>query len=523
MDSSGARKAFLTAIVWSILFALAAVSYKYLVSPRLRGKLEDETGSKSRYVASIPLALDAFSGYAVLRSPLFSDLLRERGVRVEPRDDGADYGKRIRALKSGETPLAAFTIDSYLAAGARLGEFPGAIVLVLDESDGADALVARRDGVPTIQALNHASARVVVTPDSPSETLARAMVAHFSLPDLPAAWRTEVAGAEAVLERLRAAKAGERTAFALWEPFVSKALSDPAVHVLIDSSKLRGHVVDVLVAERRFLKERPEIVREFVAAYLTAAWRHANGPGGLPALVRDDGPRSGQGEFPSGVAERLAGRILWKNTLENYAHFGLLPSPQARGLPHLEDMIRSIADVLARTGALDRAAIDGREASLFHDRVLASLRDDRFHPSASADAGDGHAGDLGEIRPAASAERLDDAGWGALLPVADLAVPPIAFARGGSAIHLQGQRDLDRLADHLEAWPAFYLVVTGHARAEGDPAENLKLAEERARAAQAHLLGKGIGAERIRAVAAPPEATGAAGQSVSFRLFQRPY
>jgi hypothetical protein len=40
--------------------------------------------------------------------------------------------------------LAVFTIDSLITAGAKAGDFPGSIVLVIDETKGGDAIVAAR-------------------------------------------------------------------------------------------------------------------------------------------------------------------------------------------------------------------------------------------------------------------------------------------------------------------------------------------------------------------------------------------
>ena len=84
-------------------------------------------------------------------------------------------------------------------------KFPGSIVLVIDESKGADAIVAYKRAVPHIPSLSHPRARIVLTPDSPSETLARIMINKMSLPSLPASWAVETKGAEEVYKRLKSA------------------------------------------------------------------------------------------------------------------------------------------------------------------------------------------------------------------------------------------------------------------------------------------------------------------------------
>ena len=87
--------------------------------------------------------------------------------------------------------MAVFTIDSLLSAGARAGDFPASIVLVLDETKGSDAMVAMQSAVKGLEDLNDPSARIVLTPNSPSEFLARVVMAHFDLPRLPAQWSIE--------------------------------------------------------------------------------------------------------------------------------------------------------------------------------------------------------------------------------------------------------------------------------------------------------------------------------------------
>ena len=89
-------------------------------------------------------------------------------------------------MKRGDTPLAVFTIDALIKASADAGELPGTIVMLIDETASAVALVAYKQGLKNIDALDNAAARIVATRDSPSETLARVVISTFRLPNLPA-------------------------------------------------------------------------------------------------------------------------------------------------------------------------------------------------------------------------------------------------------------------------------------------------------------------------------------------------
>ena len=53
----------------------------------------------------------------------------------------ADYPARMKTVQSGETPLAVFTIDALLNTTPTAGEPPATIIMVIDETRGADAMI----------------------------------------------------------------------------------------------------------------------------------------------------------------------------------------------------------------------------------------------------------------------------------------------------------------------------------------------------------------------------------------------
>jgi ABC-type nitrate/sulfonate/bicarbonate transport system substrate-binding protein len=513
------------AAIWIIILGSLAVAYKFLVHPYVAEKLRGQTGSESQYRHEVTIALDSFSGYAVLRSEAFGRELKVEGIKLKLNDDGADYAARIRAVRKGRAQLATFTIDSLVNSSADLGDFPATIVLVIDETHGADAIVAPRDGIKSIQDLDHADARIVLTPDSPSEFLARTVLAHFSLPNLPENPYVPADGAAEVYARLKAAPAGERRAYVLWEPFVSKAVDDGA-RVLLDSSKLKGYVVDVLVAQRKYLRDNPEVVTKVVAAYLRAAYSVDRRKDGMVDLVISDSKLAGAQRLDRRQAQQLVKGIRWKSTLENYAHFGLLTAGESKGSQHLEDMIANITGVLLKTGALPRDPLGGKTHTLFYDGTLRELKAAGFHPAKRLAVIDGVGpgiSELGAIRTEGTLARLSDQQWDSLVPVGELKVKPIAFGRGTARINVQSERELARLAGLLKSLPAYYLLVVGHARAEGDPEANRKLAGSRADAALKYLVSQGLERNRVRARAAKPSGKGGGAQSVSFVVGQLPY
>ena len=527
MSERRAKGFLLAAVLWCVILLVLGASYRFLVHPYLNAKLRGTTGSESLYKEEVIIAADSFSGYAVLRSEQMRNELKEKHVKLTIVDDGADYTARLKSLRAGETRMAVFTIDSLITASAAAGDFPASIVLIIDETKGGDAILARKDTIASLQDLNNAEARIVLTPNSPSEFLARVVTAHFRLPNLPEKWWVEADGAGAVYDALRKAKPGDKRAFVLWEPYVSRALEQSDAHILIDSSRLKGFIVDVLVAEREFLRDRPDLVRAVVESYLRASYSHNQQAEGFVQLVRDDASQTGTEKLDADQARKVVAGIRWKNTLENYAHFGLVSAAAQGGMDHIEDMIQRIVDVLLKSQSLAADPLPGQHHTLFHKRILEDMKSESFHPGSSGlnvitEIGP-TGNDLDPIRAETKASPLSDTQWNRLQPVGELKVASIIFVRGSARINLQSERDLGGLVKRLESFPQYYLRVIGHTRAEGDPEANRRLAEQRAQAAADLLHDRGMNSARIHTEAAPTSSQSGEAQSVSFVVGQLPY
>jgi len=526
MSERRSVRIIIAAAMWCVVVAVVAVAYRFLVHPYFQVQLENNTGSNSQYSDEITIAVDSFTGYSILRSTGMRDQLKDKGIRWTVKDDGADYNARIKALRDDRVQMAVFTIDSFIAASAKIDEFPGSIVLVLDETKGADAMVAYKSAVGSIQDLDHESAKIVATASSPSEFLARVVLAQFSLPRMPDKWLDSADGAEAVFRKLKKADKKAKRAYVLWEPYVSQAIDIDGVEVLLDSSRMSGYIVDVLVVQRRFLDDEPNLVRDVVEAYLRSSYSYSKERSGLIKLVMDDAKKTGSDRLSKEQAERLVDGIQWKNTLENYAHFGLERDQRVQGLQHIEDMIANITDVLVTTKALRSNPVAGKASTLFYDQIVRDLHAEDFHPGKKlnviAGAGPG-TNELDAARGTANLRKLSDADWDRLIPVGEMRVPPIAFGRGTARLNVQSEREIKYLAKRLQSLPGYYLTVVGNARAQGDADANLKLANDRASAAAEALQANGLHINRIRAIAAPPSSSNGSAQSVSFIVGQVPY
>ncbi len=505
-------------IVWLMILAVGVVTWRVWFAPSIeesasqRAQAEAKAareareaelrrgGSDSRYQSGVTIALDGFSGYAVLRSPEFASALNEQGIKLTLKDDGADYSKRLNALARGEVDMAVFTIDALVKASAESNSLPATIVAVIDETVGADAIVGYKSKFPNVDALNTAETRFVLTPNSPSETLARVVMSRFQLDELPENPFIEARDASDVYAKYQQSKPTDPVAYVVWEPYITQMLKNDRVGVVVDSSRFPSTIVDVLVASDDFIAKNADTATAVVRAYLAANYKYRSTDDRV-ALVMNDAATAGAA-LTREEATRLVDGVWWKNTQENLAHAGIRTGTR---LPHLEDMIAGITRVLLDSGSIKTDPTDGHPNYLYNDVVIRELAD--FHPGVDSE----------DIR-GTELPMLSDAQWNALVEVGTARAPTLVFARGTATLTERSRKLLDELAGTLQS-TRYYVIVRGNASLIGDAAANKKLAEARAREVESYLSQHGVDADRIRAVGVEPSGS----TSVSFLLGEVPY
>lgn len=503
-------KLLLACVVWLMILSIGVFLYRLWYVPSVAKQEEqhqeevlDKTSGNSHYQHTLKLGLDGFSGYAILRSAEMRQQLRSHGIKIDLVDDGADYEQRLSALASGELQMAAFPIDALLKASGKRGSLPATIVAILDETRGADALVAYKEKYPDKPSLNSTNTRFVLVGDSPSETLARLLLHTFQGDALSVDSIDRVQSEQELLARYRKATPGGNEVFVTWEPVVSELLENPQMHKLFDSSWQSGYIVDALVVSRDYLIKNQPVVQNVLESYFRALYSFDTEEKLVSLVLRDatdNGVRLG-----AEPAQELVQGVVWKNTQENLAHFGL----RRASVAHVEDMIDRIKRLLIDTGGLPSDPTDGQSSKLFYEQVLSDLQTAGFHPGVSPES----------VREEAELRPLAETQWAKLEPVGTVDVPPLIYARGTSNLTSSSKVKLDNLLETLGSFPRYYLMVRGNASSRGDAEANRKLAKQRADAALQYLLDKGVPAARLRAMEG--EITGQT--SVTFVLGQLPY
>jgi len=79
------------------------------------------------------------------------------------------------------------------------------------------------------------------------------------------------------------------------------------------------------------------------------------------------------------------------------------------------------------------------------------------------------------------------------------AMKGVQFDNGKATITKKSLPILDEVAKAMLANPAYNLDIKGHTDNAGDPAKNLKLSDDRAKAVKAYLMGKGVAESRMTA------------------------
>jgi outer membrane protein OmpA-like peptidoglycan-associated protein len=478
---SGHVKVFIAILVLGTIAILGA----RFVLPFLGDRLQRSTSDAAATHGALRIGMDNWVGYFPLCSPEMTRRLRDAGYALRCEDDQADYAKRFQRLKAGDIDFAVGTVDSYVLNGAPV-DYPGVVIAVIDESKGGDAIVARRDEVDNLNTLkDRQDIHIAFTPDSPSEYLLKSISTHFDLPMLRqkrGKWRVEANGSTEALKKLLSK---DVEVAVLWEPDVSKALTEPGIIKLIGTEDTDKLIVDILVVGRHFSREYPQAVATLLREYFEVLrYYHDH-----PRQLRED--LVGVTGLDAGQIEAMLQGVVWATLNENgVGWYGITPSGQW-GEEGLVDTIDAAVNVLLANMDFDVNPLPDQDPyRLTNRQFITDLYTN--HETAAT---------VGSSALAAPFKSLDDQGWQALREVGTLKVEPVSFRRSSGILDYEGKLILDNVAESLQRYPNFRILVKGHTGLSGDPQANLRLSAERAEAVARYLLVTyGMDVNRIRAV-----------------------
>jgi len=480
-----------------LLGAAAIIAARFLL-PMWQDRAMKATSDARATKGTITLAMDDWVGYAPLCSDQMKTRMRQAGYIFECVNDGADYPDRMAKLRRQKVQMAVATVDSYLLNGA--GEnFPGTIVAVLDESFGGDAIIARKSRYESLDALKSAPAlKVALTPNSPSEHLAKAAAVHFDIPTLKGTakgWQLPTDGAENAARKLLD---GEADVAVLWEPHVSRVLEKGKGDFvkLLGTEVTAKLIVDILLVNREYALNHPEVVRTLLANYFQTLKYYRDNPADLHGDIKK------VTGIPGSQVEAMLDGVKWAGLTDNAQDWFGISSFGAMPNEGLVETIEGAVRILVGNGDFPSSPLPDHDPYRITDsRFVADL----FQSTSSAGqfTGTGTAPAIparaGAAAPAFAA--LSPEGWKKLREVGTLQVRPILFQSGTATLSYEGKLELDQAAESLKHYPNFRVLIKGHTSTQGDTGANQALSLERAEAVKRYLgITHGLDANRSRAL-----------------------
>ncbi len=204
----------------------------------------------------LKIGTNVWPGY----EPLY--LARELGYLKNIPVHLVEYSSTSQVLRAYRNKMingAALTLDETLLL--KNYGFDPVIVLVMDISNGADVIIARK-GINSVKDLkgkkigveNTALGAYVLT-----RALERAGLSVSEVKIVPLE----------VDEHYKWFNKGKIDAVVTFEPVKSKLISVGG-KVIFDSSQIPGEIVDVLVVERKYLQENPDVVKGLITGWFRA-------------------------------------------------------------------------------------------------------------------------------------------------------------------------------------------------------------------------------------------------------------
>lgn len=267
----------------------AAVLRRWLMSGVCLLALAACTGS--RHGANVNLAVVDWPPYEYFYLANRKQYDRQLRFKLGIKKFGSLRDQRQSYIR-GETDAIAATLPDLIAICRESPSRCPVIVLVLDESHGADQLIAssRLAGLAGLRGRRIGLERSDLSQFILERALSEAKVAQsdvqlqFGVPS----------------ELVAQLQSGDLDALITYVPFSEPLLRDPRFNVLFSSQALPFQIVDVLAVEPELMEERPDVVRAMVASWWQARQFAQREPDAALALMA-----SRQGITPDQLRESL--------------------------------------------------------------------------------------------------------------------------------------------------------------------------------------------------------------------------
>ena len=434
---------------------------------------------------TIHIGVDGWVGYFPLCSPEIRKRLYRSGYGIKCIDDLANYKDRFDKLKSGEYEFAVATVDSYLLNGKSY-DYPGPIISVIDESKGGDAIVALEKNISSLDDLKTRPYKVAFTPDSPSHHLLKAISAHFDIQSLRNPQnQIKTDGSEAALQALIDQQVDVAV---VWEPEVTRALSNKDIVRLLGTEDTSQLIVDILIASQKTVRKNPELVKLLLKEYYQTLKFYRENHDELIRDIRD------QYSVNETQAATLLKGVKWVSLIDNAQDwYGISTTYSDEALIM---SIESALDILLENNDFNTNPIPDEDPY----RLINSQFIDELNKAFISNTGFGQKSNTTRSNTP-SFKPLSASEWGQLETIGSLKTRHIVFVSGTSDLTYEGKKQIDEQIVDLNHYPNFRIEIRGHTALRGDKNANQALSQERADAVLRYIeVTHGITANRARAI-----------------------
>jgi len=472
-----------------VLFAvgIGVFGYQKLARPVLNAQALQ---AAKQEVVSSPVTIrvtgDPWSGYSTFRGePRLKAALAKDRISLDYLEDEKyyDQNERMRALGAGELDLALTTLDAFLQHGAKhqkQGQYPGVILLGIDESAGGDAIFLEKglSGFDDVKA----SDKVCFAEGTPSEHLWDFASLSFSTLESGLEKKLGVV-AEDCWKKLQAR---EVQVAVLWQPFTAIAEKAGYKKVFATGGQADDVILDILVANRNFVTKQRPALQKLAAAYFATIAGYGRDVAAHAAFVTSDCGPDCAGD--QGLGRAVLSGIDFLTAEENSClWFGRCGKPNK-----LIPRVGKTGKLLIAKGKLDAGALP-EPSSIIDDSFLLALDGDLSDRAAlarevagpDADPGALPAGTVEEVRYDYMVPGAEEAP--AERAIGTLTLPRVFFPEGSYRLDENAESVVAVIADKLRSFPAMCVRVTGYTNSKGDPAANKQLSKLRALVITQHL------------------------------------
>jgi NitT/TauT family transport system substrate-binding protein len=423
------------------------------------------------------VAYDSYAPYFPVRIAEVQGYYKSRNLTVRQVPFGlngnefSEEGRRA-ALRDGTFDVLLTTLDAVALFG---DDRTGKVVAIVDESAGADKIVAR---APIARLNDLRGKRIAFSAGSVAEFY---LYASLNLAGLKAS-DVQLRPVESVDAAVDLFVQNGVDAVVGWEPVIQEAIGAGG-KVLLGSDNYRA-ILDVMVVSNKALAEKPAAVQAFMDAWFEAVKLTTDDPGRAGTAVVQSGNTEWTGvENPEDYADAL--KLVAQATLGQNAFALRDPALLGNRLREIQGVWRAGGKQVVEVDTT--RLIDGNFVQKTAER--SELNSTRSPVNASFVL-------TGRI----ALPRLTPEQLGNTQAVAELPLKEIAFEPNSAVLSPQGQKDLaEQIVPVLRQTPGLYLRVDGSAAQPlGDtPQENEAFARQRAQAVIFFLIGQGIDGNRL--------------------------